>query len=54
MKGNPMVLKRETHGDGIPEGWEILIIYGITEGAMKAQLAPLMDADTKIISDPRL
>lgn len=55
-QGKPMCLKRETHGDGVPPGWEVLLVYGETEQAIKQELEKVgvIDADTKIEIDPRL
>jgi hypothetical protein len=54
--GQPMHLKRETHGDGIPEGWEIVIVFGETEQALVAEFrrAEMISPETKIHKDPRL
>lgn len=54
--GEPILLRRETHGDGIPEGWQISIIYGRTEADIAKQFsaAGMITKDTKIHRDPRL
>lgn len=28
VSGKPILVSRETHGPGIPEGWKIAIVYG--------------------------
>jgi hypothetical protein len=55
-KGEPIALRRETHGEGVPEGWEIFIYFGETELAMKAELQKIgaINKDTKVTVDPRL
>jgi hypothetical protein len=54
--GEPIYVKRETHGDGVPEGWEIIIIHGATEASMRAELEAkgIVDETTKVHIDPRL
>ncbi len=56
LAGHPMVLKRESHGDGVPEGWEIVIFTGNTEAdlAREFQQSGLIGPDTQIRKDPRL
>lgn len=55
-QGNPIYLTRKTHGDGIPDGWQIVIIYGETERAMSATLKAvgLVTKDTPIHGHPNL
>lgn len=54
--GEPMRLRRESHGDGIPDGWEICIMFGETERDMAAQFEEhgLIGPETTIHRDPRL
>lgn len=56
VSGNPILLRRETHGEGIPEGWEIAIMFGKTEMEIMAQfrIAGVVGKETKIVVDPRL
>lgn len=56
MEGKPILLRRETHGAGVPEGWTIGITFGETELQMKKELedAGLLGPETKIHVDPRL
>ncbi len=54
-EGKPMRLRPETH-PGIPEGLEIVILYGLTEQTMKCEMeqAGLIGPETKVTVDPRL
>lgn len=54
--GDPIVLTRKTHGEGIPEGWTISIMFGETEREMVKALsrAALIGPDTEFKIDPRL
>ena len=54
--GQPIRLRRETHGDGIPEGWSVVIVFGETELEMKRQFeaSGMISPKTKVIIDPRL
>ena len=54
LDGKPMRLSRETHGDGIPKGWKILIFVGKTEAAMAEMIKPFCSPQTQIRKDPRL
>jgi hypothetical protein len=56
IKGQPILVKRETHGDGIPRGWQITIVFGETEEDIANDLrrAGMVSKDTKIYKDPRL
>ncbi len=55
-EGMPLHVRREVHGDGIPEGWEIVIFTGKTEQEMQKMFVEggLIGPDTKINIDPRL
>jgi hypothetical protein len=53
-EGKPMHLRRETHGDGIPPGWEVVIFYGKTSEDCTKQIRPAIGPDTKVISQPGL
>jgi hypothetical protein len=54
--GYPIRVRKETHGEGVPEGWEIMIMSGDTEIEMALQLerSGRIDSKTKIKTDPRL
>lgn len=54
--GQPIHVRRATHGEGVPRGWEIVIVYGETEQAMHEDFKKhrLIGPDTKIHFDPRL
>ena len=54
LKGEPILLSRETHGDGIPDGWKIFILVGKTEEDLAKMLKPAIDDQTQIFRDPRL
>lgn len=56
IAGQPIVVKKATHGDGVPAGWEIVILFGETELEMKQSLEKvgLIKPDTKVTVDPRL
>lgn len=56
LEGKPMVLRRESHGDGIPEGWEICIFVGETEEAMARVLKEggAIGPKTKFTREPKL
>ena len=56
LNGKPIRLRRETHGEGVPEGWTIGIMFGETEMEMKRALedAGVLGPETKIKVDPRL
>lgn len=56
MAGQPIRVKRETHGNQVPAGWTIGIIFGETELEMKKKLESegLIDGNTKFQVDPRL
>lgn len=50
IAGKPIVVKKDTHGDGVPDGWEIVILFGETELEKVGFVKP----DTKVTIDPRL
>jgi hypothetical protein len=56
VSGQPIKVTRETHGDGIPANWTIIIYYGETEQAMADELKQLglVGPETRIHRDPRL
>lgn len=56
LAGKPMRISRETHGDGVPEGWSIMIFHGKTEDHLAQMLkdAGAVGPDTKIQRDPKL
>lgn len=56
VKGDPIQITRATHGDGVPEGWEIVITFGVTEMDMARDFksAGVIGPDTKVTIDARL
>lgn len=54
LDGKPMHVRREAHGEGVPEGWEIGIFFGETEAdcARVLRQAGLITDDTKICRMP--
>lgn len=42
MRGEPIHVRREVHGEGVPEGLEILMMYGIDEQSLVSQLKPFL------------
>jgi len=38
VKGEPIHIRRITHGDGCPDGWEIFLVHGKTERDIVAGL----------------
>lgn len=56
VSGQPIRIRKESHGDGVPQGWEILIIYGNTELELASHLRSvgLLKPETQIKVDPRL
>lgn len=56
QEGQPIHIRRVSHGEGVPEGWEIVILFGETERAIKSDLEKhgLISPETKIHVDPRL
>ncbi len=38
VKGEPIVIRREVHGEAIPELWKIVIMFGETENQIAAEL----------------
>lgn len=56
MAGQPIQIKRDTHGQGVPDGWEILILFGETEDSFLKALhdAGAIGPKTKINRDPKL
>lgn len=56
IDGKPLHVRREVHGDGIPEGWEIVVFTGENEQAMQKMFVKegLIGPDTKVNIDPRL
>lgn len=55
LEGKPIHVARETHGDGIPEHWSIVIMAGETENSMAADLrrAGLLSNNTQIRKQPK-
>jgi hypothetical protein len=55
LRGGPIVMQRKTHGDDVPEGWQIVIFHGKTEEAMAEDLRSMGALDgAKIYKDARL
>lgn len=56
QEGQPIRIRRVSHGEGVPEGWEIVILFGETEKAMKSDFEKhgLIGPETKVHVDPRL
>jgi hypothetical protein len=56
IKGQPIICKRETHGDGIPKGWQISILAGETEQSIYDSFtkAGIVNSTTQIHKDERL
>ena len=56
LNRQPIVIKRETHGPGVPEGWTICLTAGETEVALYEQFkaSGWIGPETKIHRDPRL
>lgn len=56
VQGMPMRLTRKTHGDGVPEGWSIIILHGETEQTIADELRRVgaIGAQTRVEVDPRL
>jgi hypothetical protein len=55
LRGGPIVMDRRTHGDGVPEGWQIVLFNGATEEDMAKDLRRIGAVDgAKIINDPHL
>ena len=54
--GMPMHISQETHGEGVPKGWEILIIHGPDEAWLQRKLTEegAVGPETKVNVDPRL
>ena len=48
IAGQPVHVRNEVHGKGIPPGWEIIIAYGETEKALFESMKPAIGPDTKI------
>lgn len=56
VQGKPMKISRETHGEGVPEGWEVMIVFGPDEDTLAAMLkeAGVIGPDTEVNRDPKL
>lgn len=56
MLGQPIKITAATHGDGVPAGWTIALVFGETERQLQRQLEleGLITADTELKIDPRL
>lgn len=54
--GQPIRVRREIHGDAVPEGWEVIICFGETELALADQLkrGGVIAEDATMKVDPRL
>lgn len=56
MAGAPIYLTEKSHGQGVPKGWAISILFGDTEGAIAAKLQAdgVLAPGCKVHVDPRL
>lgn len=54
MKDQPILVSRETHGAGVPDGLKILIVYGSDEKDLVRKLKPAFEPDMKVYVEPRL
>jgi hypothetical protein len=56
QEGEPIRIRRATHGDGIPARWQIVIIFGETEQSMRREFEEhgMIGPETKIHINPRL
>lgn len=54
MAGKPMHLTRDTHGEGVPDGFEFFILHGESEAAIAESLSPTIGPDTAVHRDPKL
>lgn len=54
-EGRPLHIRREIHGEGIPEGWEIIIMNGRTEKEMADQFRAMgiINQDTEVQMQPK-
>ncbi len=55
LRRKPIVVRREVHGDGIPDGWKIVLCYGKTETSLVEELRQggLLDG-VNVIQDQNL
>lgn len=55
-QGKPILVARKTHGEAVPAGLEIVIIYGDDERTLLSQLraAGLVTPETEVRVDARL
>jgi hypothetical protein len=56
LAGQPIHIRRVSHGDGIPEGWEIILLVGETEETIVSQFRKLdiISESTPMIYDKQL
>lgn len=55
QEGQPIVIRRGVHGEGVPKGWQITLLVGEPdEIARQFKEAGMIKPDTKINRDPRL
>jgi hypothetical protein len=56
VERKPICLRRKTHGEAIPAGFEIVLFFGEDELAMQAEMqtAGAIGPHTKVNIDPRL
>lgn len=56
VRGAPILVRREVHGDGIPDGWKIMLVFGQTEEAIKHDFKKngLIKEDTSIMIEKNL
>lgn len=53
IRGNPAYIRKEIHGNGVPDGWEILIIGGDTEESLAKDVLKC-HPNVPIHEEPRL
>lgn len=56
LSGQPILVQRRTHGEGVPDGWIISLVAGKNEEDIASQLKKggLITDMTSIFRDPKL
>jgi hypothetical protein len=56
QQDKPIHIKKYTHGEGVPEGWDIVLFFGETEQEMQKMFVKhgMIGPETKVHIDPRL
>lgn len=56
LANKPIHIRREVHGPGVPEGLDIVVIFGQTEDSIRKNLESLgvIGPDTEIHEQPNL